>query len=107
MVLAASRELCVLHVDDLWTSTRRRGVNLMWTGEGVKNPDFLVNVINGWLLTWRSMKSMLLKPIGPKWNRITNGWQLKKDKCNRTIAKWTNSTNDGIVVLKILSMSLC
>ena len=40
----------VFHVYGFWTSTRG-GVKLMWThvdrGKGVKNFDFLVDVING------------------------------------------------------------
>ena len=46
--IAVSKELCVLHVDGVWTSTRVTGVKLMWTrGRGFENPDFLVDVITG------------------------------------------------------------
>ena len=42
--IAVSGERCVFYVDRMRTSTR--GVWLMWTGEGVKNPIF-VDIING------------------------------------------------------------
>ena len=43
----------LLHVDGKWSSTRGKGVKLMWTEGGVVKNRLLVDVINFWPLLWQ------------------------------------------------------
>lgn len=69
-MLAVSREQRIFHVDVMWTSTKGKGVSLVWTGRGQK-PDLLVNIINVLSTIKRSLATEL-NTVLPKILRLCN-----------------------------------
>jgi len=67
LLIRLFQEWCVFHVDGMWTSTWGNGSvsrRRMWTRGRRSNPLFLVDVKNGWLLTYKHYTS--------RWHKMLN-----------------------------------